>query len=222
MTIKRRVTHCGTNDSCLFTILFLPPHSTQCLRCSGHHCRFSQCLSRSVNRFTINVLSINASAPTFEGLFGTYNRSSNTSMSVDGSSGRMEMVSVNIPAGVFRTVDLLRTFLSAAPISPHLCLSVTLQTTNALHTTATAFYTTFGLPAWLIIPEECLPIASTAVTALPTLLSNNASSIPHAHLTSAISDVVYLTCLYTQLVQMFTLLNHLVLGDRAHIQTIFI
>ena len=57
--------------------------------------------------FTINVLSINASAPTFEGLFRTYNRSSNSSMSLDGSSGSMEMVSVNIPAGVFRTVAAL-------------------------------------------------------------------------------------------------------------------
>ena len=144
MTIKCHVTHCGTNDSCLSTIL--PPHSTQCLRCSGHHYRFNQCLSGSVNRFTINVLSINASVPTFESLFWTYNRSSNSSISVDGSSGPMEMVSVNIPAGVFRTVDLLRTFLSAVPISPHLCLSVTLQNTNALHTTATAFYTAIWPP----------------------------------------------------------------------------
>ena len=59
------------------------------------------------NSFTINVLSINASAPTFEGLFQTYNHSSNSSMSVDGSSPPTEMVSVNIPAGVFRTVAAL-------------------------------------------------------------------------------------------------------------------
>ena len=61
-------------------------------------------------------------------------------MSVDGSSGPMEMVSVNIPAGVFRTVDLLRTFFSAAAISPHLCLSATLLNTNAPYTTTTALF----------------------------------------------------------------------------------
>ena len=55
------------------------------------------------------------------------------------------------------------------------------------------------------LPLHCLlsfwPKAPTAVTALPTPLSNN--SIPHAHLTLPISDVVYLTCFYTQLVQLF-------------------
>ena len=35
---------------------------------------------------------------------------------------------------------LHRTFLSAAAISPHLCLSVTLHHTNALYTTVTALY----------------------------------------------------------------------------------
>ena len=124
-----------------YPLSFSPlPHPTQCLGCSGHHYRFNQCVSGSVNRFTINVLSINASVPTFEGLFGTYNRSSNSSMSVDGSSAPMEMLSVNIPAGVFRTVDLLRTFFSAAAISPHLCLSATLLNTNAPYTTTTALF----------------------------------------------------------------------------------
>ena len=59
------------------------------------------------NSFTINVISITASVPTFEGLFRKYNHSSNSSISVDGSSPPTEMVSVNIPAGVFRTVAAL-------------------------------------------------------------------------------------------------------------------
>ena len=120
MTVKCRVTHVEQLIAAYPLSSSLPPHSTQCLGCSGHHYSFYQCLSGSVNRFTINLLSINASVPTFEGLFRTYNRSSNSSMSVDGSSGSMEMVSVNIPAGVFRTVALLRAFFSAAAISYHL------------------------------------------------------------------------------------------------------
>ena len=77
------------------------------------------------------------------------------------------------------------------------------------------------LPAWLIIPKESVPKDPTAVTALATLLSYNAPSIPHAHLTSPISYVVYLICLllqyhsniyvYVQVVQMFSLLSNLVL-----------
>ena len=59
------------------------------------------------NSFTINVISITASVPTFEGLFRKYNHSSNSSISVDGSSPPTEMVSVNIPAGAFRTVAAL-------------------------------------------------------------------------------------------------------------------
>ena len=91
-----------------------------------------------------------------------------------------------------------------------------------MHHTPLHSILSFGLHAWLIIPKESVPKAPTAVTALPTLLSNNAPSIPHAHLTSPISDVVYLTCLLlqyhsniyadAQFVQMFSLLSNLVLG----------
>ena len=59
------------------------------------------------NRFTINVLSINASVPTFEGLFRTHKIIALTILSEDGSSAPTEMVSVNISAGVFRTVAAL-------------------------------------------------------------------------------------------------------------------
>ena len=53
--------------------------------------------------FTINVLSINASVSTFDGLFRAYNSSSNSSTSV----ASVDTVSVQIPAGVFATVAAL-------------------------------------------------------------------------------------------------------------------
>ena len=183
--------------------------------CSGHHYSFYQCLCQCgpVNKFTFNVLSINASVPTFKGLFRTYNHCSNSSMSVDGvcpNPSRYVQDSGSSQNFPFCICNLT----SSLPISnfaKHQC---------TVH--HFIVYCHFGLPAWLIIPKGSVPKASTAVTALPTLLSNNASSIPHAHLTLPISDVVYLTCFYTQLVQIFSLLNNLVLGNRAHMQTLFI
>ena len=55
--------------------------------------------------FTINVLAINTSVPTFDGLFRAYSSSSNSSMLVDGNTVPVvDTVSVQIPAGVFMTV----------------------------------------------------------------------------------------------------------------------
>ena len=58
--------------------------------------------------FTINVLAINTSVPTFDGLFRAYSSSSNSSMLVDGNTAPVvDTVSVQIPAGVFMTVAAL-------------------------------------------------------------------------------------------------------------------
>ena len=121
-------------------------------------------------------------------------------MLVDGSSAPMEMVSVNIPAGMFRTVALLRNFFSVAAVSPHLCLSVTLQNTNALYTTATALYVV--IMAQSPHCRYCL--------ANPTFQYCILHSSCSLNLTHKLCGVI-VTCFYTQLVQMFSLLNNLCL-----------